>query len=191
MKKFLAILTGFLSIALFLGSNAWTKNQAKMIPFQLQQEGNPHKVSPEVLNQRVEKAILRDTNRQRQKKGLGPLATQELLQKAATDHSQDMKRRKYLSHFSPEGKSVVDRVKKYVSPLQTSVGENLHTIRSGEGLYDAQAIADLMMSDWMKSKSHRKNILGKQFNYLGVGCVSDGREIFCTQVFSGDKLSSR
>lgn len=162
-----------------------------MIPFQLNQQGSPKKVSPDQLNLLVETAILAGTNAEREKKGLSPLSDQPLLKKAAVDHSKDMMRRHYLSHFSPEGKSVVDRVQKYVKPLQTSVGENLHTIQSGQGLYDAQAIANLMLSDWMHSKSHRKNILGKQFTQLGVGCTSDGREIYCTQVFSGPNLSPR
>jgi uncharacterized protein YkwD len=42
-----------------------------------------------------------------------------------------------------------------------------------------------MMKDWMNSSSHRKNILSKNFEYLGVGCISDGNRIFCVQVFAG------
>jgi len=191
MRKILAIIWVFLLIPALGAFTAAFGGEGKMIPFQLNQQGSPKKVAPDQLNSLVETAILAGTNQERQKKGLSPLSDQALLKKAAVDHSRDMMRRSYLSHFSPEGKSVVDRVQKYVKPLQTSVGENLHTIQSGKGLYDAQAIADLMLSDWMHSKSHRKNILGKQFTQLGVGCASDGREIYCTQVFSGPNLSPR
>ncbi|MDX1387230.1 MAG: CAP domain-containing protein [bacterium] len=159
-----------------------------MIPFQLKQSGEPRQVPPQTLNREVEIAITEGTNRLRTKKELGSLSPNALLKEIALEHSQDMKKRKYLSHFSPEGKSVMDRTLKRVAKVETHLGENIHTIRSGRGLYDAQAISQLMLSDWMKSKSHRKNLLSKNFTQIGVGCASDGFEIFCTQVFSGPNL---
>lgn len=160
----------------------------EMIPFQLQQTPSEKKVPPKVLNPQVEDLLVKETNEVRKKKKRVLLTVNPLLRKAATDHSRDMMNRHYLSHFSPEGKSVLDRVGRYVHEIHTSVGENLHTIQSGHGLSDPQAIAHLMMSDWMHSPSHRDNIISKQFTQVGVGCVSNGFQIYCTQVFSGPNL---
>lgn len=158
---------------------------AKSIPFHLQQKESGAKLSPGEISRAVEALLLEESNEQRAKKKLAPLASEEILVKAARDHSQDMLKRNYLSHFSPEKKSVVDRVKKYQPKLQRSVGENLHTISSAQGLVDPQAISDQMMDDWMHSSSHKKNILSKEYAFLGAGCASDGKQIFCTQVFAG------
>lgn len=155
------------------------------IPFHLQQNSSGKSLGPAELSQQVESELFKETNEDREEKKLTPLASEDLLVKAARDHAQDMLKRNYLSHFSPEKKSVVDRLQKYQPKIQRSVGENVHTISSANGLVDPKAIADQMNDDWMHSSSHRKNIMSKSFANLGVGCASDGSRIFCVQVFAG------
>jgi len=164
---------------------AWSQ-MGKQIPFQLEQKEG-EKLSPQALNQAVEQALMEQTNALRAKKKLAELNFNGFLQKAARDHSLDMVKRRYLSHFSPEGKNVLDRLGRYVK-VQTDVGENLHTIASPRGLSDPQAIAAQMIKDWEGSPSHRKNLLGKQFYQVGAGCEGDGMQIYCTEVFSGANL---
>ncbi|HKX12351.1 MAG TPA: CAP domain-containing protein [bacterium] len=172
-----------LLLCLSPGLKAEAKSEA--IPFHLQQQSPGKTLGPSDLSRQVESRIFESTNGVREGKKLKPLASEELLAKAAHDHAQDMMKRNYLSHFSPEKKSVVDRLKKYRPKLNRSVGENLHTIASAGGLFDPKAIAEQMMKDWMNSSSHRKNILAKNFEFLGVGCTGDGSRIFCVQVFGG------
>ncbi len=172
-----------LLLCLSPGFKAEAKSDA--IPFHLQQQSSGKALSPSELSRQVESRIFESTNGVREAKKLKSLASEELLVKTARDHAQDMMQRNYLSHFSPEKKSVVDRLRKYQPKLERSVGENLHTISSANGLVDPKAISDQMMDDWMHSSSHRKNILSKNFEYLGVGCTSDGNRIFCVQVFAG------
>jgi len=167
-------------------SGAWAKN-AKQIPFQLNQGSSGKNYSSKDFSQKVESLIFAATNEARQQKKLGALSQEDILVKAARDHSQDMLKRNYFSHFSPEKKSVVDRYQKYDSPVRRSLGENLHTITSGGGLKDPEAVAKQMMDDWLHSPEHQKNIMAKNYSSLGVGCASDGSRIFCTQVFAGPK----
>jgi len=183
--KVLSIGLGILSLTL-LGS-VWA-GQKKMIPFQLQQEGPARKVPPDQFSRQVEDVIRQETNQVRKGKGRTSLKNNAVLTTVARGHSRDMMKRNYLSHFSPEGKTMVDRVTGKVKKLQTDLGENIHMISSGKGLYDPQAIVNLMMADWMRSKSHRDNLLSKKFTQIGVGCVSDGYKIYCTQLFSGPNL---
>lgn len=177
----------FLSVLLFFPDLGLAKEGAA-IPFHLNQNTQGPKLSPAQLSQQVESQLFELTNELRQKKKMPVLKANDTLVKIARDHSQDMLKRNYLAHFSPEGKSVVDRTKKYVKELHTSLGENLHMIQSSEGLQDPQAIAAQMMEDWTRSASHRKNLLGKEYGQLGIGCQSDGQLIYCTQVFSGENL---
>lgn len=162
--------------------------EGKAIPFYLHQNPQAKNLSAADLSEQVEMLLFLETNREREKKKLIALIHNPTLVKIADDHSKDMLVRNYLSHFSPEGKSVVDRTQRYVKPIQTSLGENLHMIQGAEGLQDPQAIAVQMMEDWMHSASHKKNILSKDYVQLGVGCASDGKRIYCTQVFSGANL---
>ncbi|MFO1463465.1 MAG: CAP domain-containing protein [bacterium] len=182
--KFLLSCTALLGLCLSLAPAVVAKEGAS-IPFHLQQKSPGQRIAPAEFSREVEGLLFSDSNAQRQKKKLAPLEPEAILAKAARDHSQDMLKRNYLSHFSPEGKSVVDRVKKYQPKLQRSLGENLHTISSAQGLVDPKAVATQMMDDWMHSASHRKNILSKDYRYLGIACASDGMRIFCTQVFGG------
>jgi len=171
-------------LLIFMACGAKAKEGAA-IPFHLNQDTQGPKLSPDQLSQQVESEIFDLTNQSRQNKKLASLASNETLEKIARGHSADMLRRKYLSHFSPEGKSVVDRTRKFYKELPRSLGENLHMIQGGEGLRDPKAIAGQMMEDWTRSASHRKNLMSKDFTQLGVGCESNGSQIYCTQVFSG------
>jgi uncharacterized protein YkwD len=178
-----------IALALLFYPSLGLAEMGKQVPFHLEQKGEG-KLSPRELNAQVEQALLDQTNDYRKKKKRKPLSPNSLLKKAALDHSADMKKRNYLSHFSPEGKAVMDRLERYAK-IQTDLGENLHTIRSSQGLTDPQAIAAQMMKDWEGSPTHRDNLLSKKFTQLGVGCVTDGFQIFCTQVFSGPDLPAR
>lgn len=190
MEKFYSIFLTVILIFIFplFINSAWSKKGEK-IPFHLNQNSSAGKKSPTELSQQVQTLLAQETNQNRAKKKLPPLTINETLVKAGLDHSGDMMKRKYLSHRSPEGKFVQHRVGKYAGgEVRTSLGENLHTIQSGDGLRDPMAIASLMMKDWMGSKSHRNNVLSKKFTQVGVGCVSDGNKILCTEVFSGPNL---
>lgn len=156
--------------------------EGEYLPFQLRQQSGPV-LSVEVLQTEVEAAIFRQTNESRQSRKIPRLSLDEKLARAARDHAADMLKRRYLSHFSPEKLSVVDRVGKYLSTRPEALGENLHVIQSHDGLRDPEAISRTMLQDWTRSPSHAKNLFQGNFTHLGVGCASDGKAIDCVQVF--------
>src|SRR5436190_19661845 len=78
---------------------ALAKN-GKQIPFHLDQEASAKNYSSKEFSQKVGSLIFAETNQAREKKKLGPLSQEDLLAKVATDHSQDMLKRNYFSHFS-------------------------------------------------------------------------------------------
>jgi uncharacterized protein YkwD len=54
---------------------------------------------------------------------------------------------------------------------------------AGENIAMGQPTPKEVVNDWMHSQGHRRNILSKDFNYIGVGYVKDGN--YWTQEFIG------
>ena len=190
-KNFLSLISGssllFLCIFVSPVVRAGHK-EGKNIPFTLDQnEAGPNLSNRDLRNQ-VESLLLDKTNDFRSSQKLSILKGNSILEKAARYHSEDMLKRNYLSHFSPEGLSVLERIRKFKPNYDESCGENIHNISSPRGLKDPKAIAEQMMKDWIGSPSHRKNLVSKDYALLGVGCATDGNRIFCTQVFSGPEI---
>lgn len=126
------------------------------------------------LDEDSEKKMLDLINSERVKIGLDPLLTDTDLKKIAINHSQDMFKRGYFSHYSPEGATVADRAEK----------EEIDFLIIGENLAFAPNV-ELAHKGLMNSEGHRANILSKDYTKLGLGILDGGvyGRIF-TQVFS-------
>ena len=107
----------------------------------------------------VRAAVRARTNAERAKAGLAPLAAAPELDRAAQVHAEDMLRRGYFEHESPEGKTVRERAR--------AEGYDWRAI--GENIALGQLTVDEVMDSWMKSPEHRENILDRDYRDLGVG----------------------
>ena len=98
-------------------------------------------------------------NNERQSRGLTRLGCDVTLSKIAQAHAEDMNRRNYFSHTTPEGKTLKDRLREGGSSY-TYVGENVAygQVSGGE-----------VVRKWMNSPPHRENILRKEFTKMGIG----------------------
>jgi uncharacterized protein YkwD len=90
-----------------------------------------------------------------------PLASNNALASAAAKHSSDMARRDYFAHSSPEGKRARHRVEAEGYAWRV-VGEN---IAGGDTSVNA------VMSGWIASNEHCRNIMDPGFTEMGVACV--------------------
>ena len=139
-------------------------------------------------------------NTERAKYHLPPVRSNYYLEQAAQRHAQDMEKRGYFSHFTPEGLSYVDRIKN-AEYLSSHSGEcscsSTFTIASttalspdsvmngtqsckctpdfalGENLAKGQMTVAQVMEDWMNSPHHRENILRPEFEEIGIGLFGD------------------
>lgn len=98
-------------------------------------------------------------NRQRALNGVRPVTLEPRLSKAAQAHSDDMARRDYFHHKSPDGRDVADRVQSAGYPWRI-VEENLSA-----GLSDP----DSVVNSWMTSPEHRDNMLNPDVTDVGAG----------------------
>ncbi len=120
-------------------------------------------------------------NAQRRKGGLNDLNWDDNLARMARAHSKKMAKENFFAHADLDGKTVVNRAKDSRIKNWHKIGENLFYY---EGNYNFDALA---VKSWMKSPTHRQNILDSDWTATGIGIAEsrDGR-IYITQVFVED-----
>lgn len=106
--------------------------------------------------------VINLTNLERQKKGLIPLRYNQNLSVSASNKAKDMFANNYWAHNSPSGKTPWDFFKEIEYDYSTA-GENL-----AKDFYDT----DSMIKAWMKSATHRDNILHTKYLEVGIGVVN-------------------
>ncbi|MDO8435468.1 MAG: CAP domain-containing protein [bacterium] len=116
-------------------------------------------------------------NQERTKEGLAALTWNERLATIARAHSADMA----VNGFSHtiNGCDLACRVQK-ASYSYRRVGENIFTWSSSRQPEDAE-LAQLIVSGWMQSAGHRKNILDATFTHQGIGIYQTNGSLFATE----------
>lgn len=129
-------------------------------------------------------AIVTATNRKRAEAGGLVLKTNSLLQKAAELKARDMVSKGYFAHNSPDGKAPwqwLDAVKYDYN----YAGENLAV-----NFVDSNDVVDA----WFHSKTHKENLLSKNYTEIGIGMakgIYEGKEtIFVVQFFAAPAKAS-
>lgn len=117
-------------------------------------------------------------NERRTKSRLMRLEWDDDIAEMARRYSAEMARGNFFSHYDRRGRSVVDRAENFGLRGWTGIGENLFF---SEGYGDFSSLA---VSGWLRSNTHKKNMLNPQWTATGIGIASDraGR-IYVTQVF--------
>jgi uncharacterized protein YkwD/uncharacterized membrane protein required for colicin V production len=121
-----------------------------------------------------EQELFRAVNRERRERRLPELEWSNGLRDVARLHSDDMFRRGYFSHNSPEGLTPADRA--------DGLGVEYRTI--GENLALAPTVS-VAHRGLMGSPAHRENVLKRDFRRVGIGVIDGGvyGKMF-TQLFS-------
>ena len=124
-------------------------------------------------NAELARQVVTLVNAQRTKVGCAPMRNSPALDRAARLHSADMARYDYFSHTSRDGRSPWQRIRAQGYPYG-----------SAENIAAGQRSASAVVSAWMKSAGHRRNILNCSNKAVGVGVARGGSyRIYWTQVF--------
>ena len=128
---------------------------------------------------RRESEVLALINQQRAHARLSQLKWDDRLGGIAREYSRQMAREGFFDHYDPAGKTVKDRAFEADVKNWTRIGENLFACEANAGF------ATLAVDGWMKSRTHRENILDSGWTATGIGVATarDG-SIFVTQVFT-------
>lgn len=105
--------------------------------------------------------VIEQTNQQRQKYDLPPLRLNSLLSQSARLKAEDMFADNYWAHTSPSGRLPWQFIKN--AGYQYSIaGENL-----AKDFYDTSS----MIKAWMRSPTHRDNIIHQKYQEIGIAVV--------------------
>jgi uncharacterized protein YkwD len=128
--------------------------------------------------EQTESDIFDLVNRQRLKNGLNELEWDNELARLARNYSEKMARGGFFDHYDSEGATVVERAQKARVKNWSKIGENLFYC---EGVDEFSRLA---VRGWMKSPTHKDNILDHDWNRSGIGIyAAPGDRIYVTQVF--------
>ena len=111
----------------------------------------------------VEDGIIKLANEEREKEGLSPLRENELLNEAAKLKAQDILGNDYFAHTSPSG----------IDPWYWFEKVEYHYKYAGENLAMDFSSASSVHKAWMKSETHKENIMSPKYQEIGVA-VMDG-----------------
>jgi uncharacterized protein YkwD len=115
----------------------------------------------------LEQGVLTQINAFRRSHGLAALRISTALNRAASQHSQEMARDGYFAHESADGSAFDKRVGRFYPSARRaywSVGENL--VWASPDLDAAGA-----MQLWVNSPPHRENLLTARWREIGLSAV--------------------
>lgn len=126
-----------------------------------------------------EQAVLAETNAARHEAGLAPLVPEQQLMAIARMRSKDMATQNYFAHVSPKGGDVFAAMRHYRVRF-AAAGENL-----ARNDYREQESPKVAVQGWLKSPSHRENLLHPVFARVGVGMAKgkDGK-LYVTEIYT-------
>lgn len=140
-------------------------------------------LAPDVISAQGAK-IIELTNQLRQRLGVNSLTENRLLDLAADRKAEDMVIKQYFAHTSPEGRGLAYWLKQ-TSYKYAVAGENL-----AMGFSEPQDIVDA----WVKSPTHYKNLIDKDFKQIGVGMSAgtylDTETTFVAQYFGAPRTDT-
>lgn len=121
--------------------------------------------------------LLARVNAERRAVRLAPLHENPSLDQAAQAHAEDMIRRSFYGHDTPEGVTAMARAAR--------VGYEAAAI--GENVAEGQSTVAEVMDGWMASRVHRDHIVSSIFREIGFGMAfgknARGYEIVWVQMF--------
>ena len=119
----------------------------------------PPRAAPAAPQEEMAAEVARLVNEHRARQGCAPLAWDAAAVRAAQAHSDDMARRGYFNHVSPEGGNVGSRV--------TAAGASWRAV--AENIASGQPTAEAVVRSWLSSSGHRANIENCVYTRQGVG----------------------
>jgi len=123
-------------------------------------------------------ALVMLTNQDRVASGAKALKEDHLLSAAAQRKADDMAKQGYFSHTSPNGNK----------PWSWLISSNYYYTHAGENLAEGFSDSQSIEQAWMRSPSHRSNIVDKTYTRVGVGIAHgsyQGRQTtFVVQFFA-------
>lgn len=102
--------------------------------------------------------LVKLVNRYRERNGLQSLRWDDTLYLVCLSHNRDMAERDYFSHYTPE----------YLSPFDRLWFARVEYVYAGENIAHGQLTPEKVLSDWLHSPSHKRNIESALYTHHAV-----------------------
>lgn len=109
------------------------------------------------------------TNAEREKAGLPPLVRNSLLDQAAQAHAESMAHNDFMGHTDPVNRT---------SPADRITATGYQWAKIAENVAAGQQAPAEVVSGWMNSPGHRKNILDPDLKEIGIGYFYEDDDTF-------------
>ncbi|WP_408897286.1 CAP domain-containing protein [Nocardioides sp. R1-1] len=129
---------------------------------------------PMAVHPSFEDRVVAIVNRRRAAAGCPAVRSHAKLRRAARTHSVGMAQYRTMTHFLPGEAGLGERVSYAGYDGWRRLAENV-----ASGFDSPRGV----MQGWMRSPSHRRNILDCRMRHLGVGVVVQGSQLWWTQDF--------
>lgn len=144
-----------------------------------------------VVRPDLEAMVLRATNSYRAQLKLPPLKSgSAVLKLGARAHAMDLLAQQGMGHVSSGGQDFESRVRAlhkgqmFLAPM----AENAARLRNSS-LGDAKT-AQALVTQWIKSSGHRKNMVNRTYVTVAIGVVAQGDNVYAVQIFSGPEVKT-
>ena len=141
-------------------------------------------------------AVFFATDKMRESKHAKPLQFSSQLRNAAVVHTDQMVEKNFFDHFNrstPALRSPEQRIGLFGISASTTLAENVdYTFIEVSSNITYIQLAEKIVEDFYNSPPHRKNMLGKEFTYLGCAAIFEphdkngARYVKATQDFSAN-----
>ena len=127
----------------------------------------------------VEAKLLKDINRIRVRNGRKPLRLDQSTAHVARSRSHDMAAKRYFAHVEPDG----DNAKRILGRRHIGASEVTENIGHTVGLTLREG-GNKMATWWYHSPPHRRQMLARDINYVGIGVARRGSRFTYTAIFT-------
>lgn len=131
----------------------------------------------------LEERLAALANAYRAEEGKEPLLADPIFLELARAHAADMMLNNFMGHKASTGHQFSSRVTAYVGDVSRfpSIGENAARETQKTDVDDSKLRS--LFAQWIKSRSHRKNLVNRSFRFVSTGVIQRGKSIWAVQVF--------
>jgi uncharacterized protein YkwD len=150
-----------------------------------------HPPTGAVVRADLETIVLKATNNYRATLKLPPLKLGTVvLQHGAEAQAMDLLVQQGMGHVSSGGQNFESRMRalNQGQMFLAAMAENAARVRNSS-LSDAQK-AQALVTQWIKSSGHRKNLTNRTYVSVAIGVVTRGDDVYAVQIFSGPEVKT-
>jgi len=131
----------------------------------------------------LERVLDQLANAYRAEEGKEPLTPDPMFQVAARAHAADMMINGFMGHRSSTGQDFDSRMRSFVDDITRFPGMGENAARDTQKSPVDAKKARALFGQWVKSRSHRKALVSRNYQFVSTGVIQNGNKIWAVQIF--------